>query len=255
MPMHMIAYNSTVSAAPSAAQAITPVPDSTVTISGNLVYVPDKYNQVLTFAGIVGAGSMTDTHLEAPSLRGEFFPYLSSMTVGTYFADQFSGENLRDNPLQLQTNEGLEFFSDANNGATATQVIGLVVLSDGAPSIAKGKMFTMKCTASAALAVGEWVNSALTFDQTLPVGNYDIVGMAVQGTDLRAARLVFIGPSAVTRPGVLATQDSTSPIMPLQRYGNSGVYGSFNSVTPPSVDFLGTVGGTSQTVYLDLIAR
>jgi len=255
MTMHLVAYGKSITTK-GTSQAITPVPDNTVTISGNHIYVPDKYNQ-LVYAGALtkGAQAFTTAQLQSPSLRDMFYPDISPLHLGTNFTGAQQVTDYSQTPIPLVTNEGLDFYSDGGgDGSTAQYAYGLAWLADGAVQPAKGEMVTVRCTAAITLSSATWVNGVLTISQTLPVGNYDVVGMRAEGSGLVAARLAFIGQSAVTRPGVTGVA-SPQIIQGNQfRYGNAGVFGTFNSITPPSLDALGDTG-TAQVVYLDLIPR
>lgn len=252
---HLIAFAASVLSS-GTFQAITPVPDPTVFINGTLLNVPDKLNQVLAAFALTKANSAgTKAQLQSPSLRAMFFPTIAPLNLATTFEGMVNFFDLGDNPIQLVTNEGLQFFNDGGgNGTTAQDVYGIVILGDSKVAPANGKIYTMRATAAVALAARTFVNGALTFDQNLPVGNYDIVGMRARGTGLVAARLVFIGASAVSRAGVPAVADAQGNDFSRFRFGNNGVFGTFNSLTPPSVDCLGDTG-TAQVFEFDLIPR
>lgn len=252
MPFHLIAYEKSITTA-GTLQAITPVPDPTVTINGNHVLVPDKYNQVVGHAGITDANALTQAQLQSPSLREMFFPDVRPLVLATTFSNVLANIMFGDNPLPLKTNEGLDFYTDGGgDGTTAQLSYGLVWLADQPLKPVMGPMFKMRATASIQAAVGAWTNGALTFDQTLPVGKYQIVGMTAQGVGLKAARLVFIGDSAVTRPGCPAVNAVTAQDANQFKKGGIGVYGVFDSTTPPSVDVIGGTG-TAQVFEFDLL--
>jgi len=252
MASHLVGYYKSVLSAGTLA-ALTPVPDPTVTVQGNDLLVPAKYNQVVFGAALTVAHALTQAQLQAPSLRGMYFPDLTPRVLAATFANIQRLGDLSQTPLQLQTNEGLQFFSDGGgDGTTAEACYGLVWLSDGALTPAKGKVYTMRATAAVALAAGSWVNGPLTFNQTLPVGTYSIIGMRAEGANLVAARLVFIGQSAITRPGVPGAGGANTSDLDQFRMGAAGAFGSFDSTTPPSVDCLG-VTDTSQVFEFDLV--
>ncbi len=254
MPQHVVVFSSSILTA-GTNQAITPVPDSTVTIGTNNLYVPAKYNKVLYAAGFGGGTAPTRQQLRAPSLREMFFPEITPANLSGSFTGGRFYTDLAYNPLQLQTNEGLNYYSDGGgDGTTAQLVYGVAILGDSSPAPQKGKIFTIYATAAIGAAVGAWNNGPITLDQTLPVGTYDIVGLRVNAAGLVAARLIFIGASAITRPGVFGTDIINRENYPNFRLGQNGIYGLFDTTTPPSLE---VVGGTStaQTLALDLIKR
>ncbi len=254
MSQHVVVFSSSVLTA-GTNQAITPVPDATVTIGANNLYVPAKYNKVLFAAGYSASVAATRQQLRAPSLREMIFPEITPATlIGAYTGNQFYSDYAQD-PLQLQTNEGLNYYSNGGgDGTTAQLVYGVVVLGDASPAVQKGKIFSLYATTAIAAAVGAWNNGPIVFDQSLPVGTYDIVGMRVTGAGLIAARLIFIGSAAVTRPGVFCTDVVNRENFPQFRMGNNGILGLFNTSTPPSLEIIGGIT-TAQTVVLDLIKR
>ncbi len=110
----------------------------------------------------------------------------------------------------------------------------------------------MRATSAIAQAAFTWVNGGLTFAQTLPVGTYQIIGLRAMSADLIAARLVYIGAAAVTKPGVPGVADMQSVVPAGFGVGEMGVLGQFESTNPPSIDVLGGVSA-SQTYEFDLI--
>jgi len=254
MSIHTVAYYESVTTA-GTLQAITPVSDPTVTINSNAIQVPANYNKVTRVGSVTGSNQGTQVELQSPSLRELYFPDLFVGNLSTTFDNPFDFADLDMSPLQLITNEGLEYYSDAGgDGSTAQAVYGIVFFTDAPIVKATGKERTIRGTLAASASASAWASSQITFGQTIPVGNYDVVGMRVEGAGLVAARLVFVGPSGITRPGCLGNSDANAIGQPAFRHGNFGVLGTFNSTTPPSVEVLG--GSTSaQVIYLDLIKR
>lgn len=254
MPQHMVAFAQAGGfAAAGSLEAVLPVPDPTVTINGNLSYVPDKYNKVVYAGAADGAGFTTRLQLQSPSLRELWYPEVTPLSPNVAFPATGLYMDWSDSPLPLVTSEGLQAFILAS-AAGANPIVG-VIYGDDKKAPTTGKIWSMRATATPTLVFGQWVNAALTFDQPLPVGDYDVVGMRVDGTGIVLARLVFIGPSAITRPGVFCQTAFTDQGDKQFRSGYNGVMGTFNNITPPSIDFLGTAGATTANVTLDLVQR
>ena len=235
---------------------VTPVVDQTVTISGNNLQVPQQTPQLFgaaSFAQASATGSIVQ--LQSPSLREVFFPSFSPQVEAASFAGYPNLIEMFDNPIPLEVNEGLNWYTDQAIAAPTGSVGGVVFLSDGSRKPVMGqRIYTARCTAAITQAANTWVNGAMTFNQTLPVGNYDVVGMRAEATGLYAARLIFVGPSAIVRPGCPGVAANTDLQQPEFRNGKLGVWGSFYSLTPPSLEVLGATG-TTQVVYLDLVPR
>ena len=79
---------------------------------------------------------------------------------------------------------------------------------------------------------------------------YQVVGFRAQGTNLVAARIVFVG--AAFRPGVPAEPNGQVENWEWTRDGQLGVLGQFDVDQPPTIDCLGATD-TSQVFTFDLI--
>lgn len=254
--LHLVGYYSSILSA-GTLQALTPVVDPTVTEQGSDILVPDKLSLVGMFGGVdvtSGYGSATQVELQSPSLREIFFPQSPNLQPLANLDTIRAWSRQLQAPIPLKVNEGLQFFTDAGgNGTTADGIYGLVWLVDGPIQPAKGPIYIVRATAGINQAVGVWTNGQLSFDQTLPVNTYDVVGLAAYAASGVAARLIFVGASAVSRPGTVVRTGGLGDIPPgFELDGSLGVLGSFNSTTPPSVEFLGGTA-TSQTLFLALV--
>lgn len=222
--------------------------DPHIRVSGNDVSIPE---QLANVAGVYAIGAnMTRASLVSPSIRRrypfEIFPIDASATP----TDPWHFHDVAQSIIGLDVDESLN-FQFAESGAGAQRGSGLVWLSDGpiSPDIT-GEIFTIRATGTTTLSTYAWTNCALTFNDTLPAGTYDVLGMHAISTGAIAARLVF--PQYAWRPGVIASTGANVYSGTAFRYGNYGVFGSFTHMTPPTVDFLSSSADTAQTVYLDL---
>ena len=226
------------------------VPDQHVFVSGDDIRVPYKLNHVIGSAVAINDLTVAPrARLESPSLRSFVNYDLQPIVNGLVFGNPPEGILFPDAPLVLTPDESLN-LAVLSNPAAAVVHYGLVWLADGPQPPVKGAAFSVRATAAATLSAGLWVNSAVTFSQTLPAGKYQIVGMRAVGTNLVAARLVFIG--AAHRPGVAACNLAADNDHYLARRGGLGVFGEFDSNTPPSVDCLG-VTDTAQEFVFDIM--
>ena len=109
----------------------------------------------------------------------------------------------------------------------------------------------VRVTAATTLVAFNWTNAALTFDQTLPAGEYMVVGGRFNSAGLLAWRCVF--PGLPWRPGGIGVTSDGGPEGTIFRVGNFGAWGSFRHNTPPTIDFCSATADTSETGHLDLI--
>lgn len=231
--------------------ALAGVTDQVLNVQGNNVRVPAGMNFV------AGSGynadsltAFTTSQIQAPSLRDMWYPDnpFYSLTVGWDQAlapVKWQG----DSAFELVPSENMNFFAQSD-AAGAVKNYGLVWLCDGPVQQVTGDIRTVRCTSSISLLDGTWVNGSLSFSQTLPYGDYQVVGMRAVGASLVAARLVFAG--GVWRPGTVGMASEELVGMPQMMNGMAGDLGVFNTNTPPSLEALGH-SSTSQTIFLDLI--
>lgn len=244
--MHMIAYET--SASEAALTAITPVPDPTLRIAGNDFYVPATLNQVVACAAMVNSATATvRAQLQSPSLRALLNFDINPIVNGLVFGNLPPSARFWQTPLQLVTNEPLDCY--IQNGANVMNR-ALVILADGPIKPVQGKIYTVRATGSASLVTATWVNTQLTFSQTLPSGTYQVVGFRAWSANLVAARIYFVG--SPWRPGSFGLNTAANNEWPDFRYGNTGVWGQFDNTVPPTVDCLG-ITDTAQEFEFDLI--
>lgn len=230
------------------------IADPILQTAGDDLSVPALNQLVLAAAG-VGSGGDGFARLESPSLlrRSRFFinPVNGNADGDPEPDSPPAVLDMRSNPLQLEQDEEITASIDSDTTAASMQwVFGW--FADGPIVPATGPMFTIRATNGNTLVSGVWTNGALTFSDNLAVGRYAIVGMRYIGATALAARLVFVG-GAGWRPGVLGCDSDSDKDFPPFRMGGMGVFGEFESIQPPSVDFLANAGDTAQEIYFDLI--
>ena len=225
--------------------------DQVLNVTGNNIRVPEQLPFILGASTFISAQpSAIEAQLQAPSLRDMWYPDLFSANEVAF--DGFSLQTVDwfdQNAFSLVPSENLNYFTAVTAGAVV-DIYGLVWFSDGAPAEVTGDIKTVRCTSTIDEVKTSWVNGELSFDQVLPYGDYQVVGMRVQGETPVAARLVF--PGGTWRPGAIASFNQAQAGMPQMRMGKAGAMGVFNTNVPPSVDVLGDTG-SDQTYWLDLI--
>lgn len=221
-----------------ALELVTGVADQHVRVSGNDIYVGDL-NQVIAYAA--SGKTITDARLSSPSLRRVALEDIGSVQAVAYDADHYAWEAIwkTESPRLLESDEALNLLTQ---GTIGDDTCGVVLLADGPIVPVSGDIVTIGFTANIASTVRSWTNGAVTFEQTLPVGRYQIVGCDLFSTvaaKARAFRLVPIGevnrPGGFTRPLRTATGETTK----IQRMGGLGVWCEFDHLTPPTIDLLG----------------
>lgn len=248
---HLAAYFESIDAA-GALTELAAVNDPAIFTSGDDIRVPPEVPFLIGEAAAIEATSATRVQITSPSLRRVADLDVSPFDTGLVID---SGDKVvmhPYNPIALNAGESVNLLH-LNNPAGATAQYGLIWLGDGAQQAINGDIFTVRTTMSVTAVLGSWINGAITFAQDLPVGNYDVVGMRVVEATTVAARLIF--PGGALRPGVQALGAETSTDNWAHRRGKMGVWGTFHTNAPPTVDILAAAGAITPVVYLDLIAR
>lgn len=143
----------------------------------------------------------------------------------------------------------------SNSGAGGVRAVGGLWVAAGDMGFTPGSITTLRCTGTISATLNAWTFGNFAFDQTLPAGRYQVVGLDVVGAGLVFARLVFTGgsgvqgmrPGVIARPTVLIYQDMTF------RMGNFGLFGVFDSTAPPGLEVFATAANSAQTIFIDVI--
>ena len=249
MPFTTIAWSESQDAA-AAWVKVLGVPDTSVSVSGDDIYCP-SLNQIIMYGGACDLTVASQMRFTSPSmLEFGFEEYISNLGSGLTFGDPPQVTDKRSNPIELTEQEAIqnELY---NNPGSAAASYAFMCLSDGPVSpIVGGPIRTVRCTAAASLAALTWASSSLTFPVSLRAGNYQCVGARCNSTNGVVFRLLFQG--SPWRPGGIVVNDEAEIGNDIQRQGQMGVWGEFDSRTTPQIEILG-VTDSAQEVFLDLI--
>jgi len=225
------------------------VQDTSVFTSGKDIRVPLPLPTIIGEVAMTGAANLIGSQVQSPSLRTIANIDVEPVVDSILFGDPPEAMMHPMNPIPVTGDEAVNFAINSDDGGNRSHY-GFIWFADGAQATVNGEIYSITATANATLVHGVWVNSNLTFNQVLPVGNYQVVGMRARGTNLVAARLVFVG--GTWRPGVPAVNSIADLDAKHFRYGRMGVLGEFHTNTPPTLDCIGATD-TAQTITLDVI--
>lgn len=232
---------------------ISAVLDQHVRVNGTDLFVPEL-NQLIAVAGGVETTVESFLRLTSPSLRAmarfQIEPYNGAAAGAVEPATPHVITDLRDNPLVLVPQETLN--AEVNSNPAAAQIQwALCWLADAPVQPAKGKIFSTIATGATALVAGTWTPVPITFDEDLPRGRYQLVGMRCRSAGCVAGRMVFIGGR--WRPGCMGVDAQTDLENPMFRNGGLGVWGEFEDVDTPSVEVLSVSADAAEDFVFDLI--
>lgn len=232
-------------------QPVNGVLDQSMTLdSSNRFAIPGPWQ--LFAAAVVGI-NLQNARINAPSLRSfilpEIYPTIPAAAIPSGKGPIILGKN---GPRFASQEYAIVEISRA--GADAQPVTwGMWIGPDITPAAA-GQPFCAVATATITLVAGSWVLGSLAFNQTLPAGRYQVVGMGVTAATSAFARLVFPGLSQY-RPGVMVqVAYGDFPWTDDFHYGKMGSMGEFVHNAPPSIEVLGlSAGATAITAFLELV--
>lgn len=227
---------------------LTPVSDQIVTINNNAI-VPFTDRRLL--AMYAGGTALTQVLLSSPTLLQNGRPAVYPIDSGAIGGNLPATYRPMQHGLIIPGREQTSVLV-SHAGAGSDQIAAMMFHTPSFKPAPPGPYKTIPATVTGALGNLTW--SLLTFALTagLKRGRYAVVGMAVEGVNVLAARLVF--PQQVERPGCLGTVDATLYEWDDYRYGNMGLYGYMDNDNLPQIEIFG-VGVLSGTVniYLDII--
>jgi hypothetical protein len=248
MAFHIVAFTSTITTGTTLKQLTASV-DGVVTPLANGLVVPGL-NKV-AMAMHVGTNA-TRYQLYAPSLRDYANFDGDPVQTGTVWASPLSCADMRMNPLTLQPGEELDAYVLHSDAGTQRQWVG-VILSDGALQPIQRPSFSVHWTSTTTLVANAWTQVNPTLDQSLPYGNYAVIGARFYSATGLLARFLPVG-GPLWRPGGIVNQTYVSLEAPGQRYGGFGQWLNFNSTAPPSMQYLASAADTAEEGVWDLVA-
>lgn len=254
MSFHLVAYYGlTTSPDPT---YLVPVTDMVLPSTATGFLLPNPLMIVAACANLPAGGGtqILRASIQAPSLLRVGYPYIRPIGHGETTDPNVM--NLLSNPLQLPASENVSILI----GATAADAPAytLLWLADELVPVPQGEKFVLRFTGPAtSVSPSTWTPvGTVSFDQSLPPGAYTVVGFEHWSPHAVAARLVF--PGCQMRPGTLSVR-GTAPFPSNYRTdrifyeGRIGVYGSFNSFAPPSLEVLSTADDSAHEGYLTVI--
>lgn len=203
-------------------------------------------------AAYVGSASIERARFSSASLQASgALPYLAPLSgseepgVPTVFHD------LRMAPIAISADENLQLQVENDGAASAEDVVGLVWMG-AAPSQAQGAWRTIRATTTAsAMTAHQWNTRAVSLDDDLPAGTYEIGGVTAIGTSLIAGRTVQ--KDSIYKPGFLCYDTIQDANAMTFRHGKFGTYGTFKHDQPLDIEFFpDAADNESQEIYLDI---
>lgn len=248
MPMHLLAYAGSVTAATSPV-TLPGLVDPVVTRSQTSgLYILQQRLQAI--AGLGMSAGMARVQLSSPTLRQINIPYFRPINVGALPNANGQVCWMGDQPLMLPAMEELgPLFTTVT--ALAEDAFFLLWVADSVTPVPPGPILTARATATFTAVAGQWTLGNFTMEQALPTGSYALVGSECISTTGIAHRFAIF--NQVFRPGSLSHQaagDLTDMRLLSRRLGT---YGTFNNTSIPQIEVLCGAADTAHEIYLHLV--
>lgn len=226
------------------------VSDQHIKVSGEKIY-PYQYNHLIGAMAYPGALAL-EARLVSPALRRVNPFYITPVEIALVPTQPLAAIFHPLSPISLSDNEALECEIRATGGA-AREASAVAFLAPGATPPVNGEIFTINCEITMAIVLHSWEYSEISFPDSLPIGNYRIVGARAVVANGVAFRFVPVGESH--RPGGICAQDVDENDPDLQRFGGLGNWCAFNTMQAPGMEVLCSTAAGSATyqVYIDAI--
>lgn len=244
---HLSAFRESLAAGSTFLQ-VNAVADQILTQSAQSNFIAPSGSRIA--AAIGGGVDAAAARINTPSARFVGFPSVAPLGTGTTAVNPpnlaFWGEY---GPKPRDADEVSYEAFHSNVGAQVQW--GLMWWMFQRRPWTPGVQYRLRWTAAITGVVGSWASGALSFDQTLPSGVYEIQGMNAFGTNLLGARLIF--PGGGWRPGVLAMNTLSSSPRREFTDGSFGVFGQFDSVNQPTLEIFVEAANSAQQGFFDLV--
>lgn len=247
MKHHLLAFGGAAQDFSAGLVTVPPIADGLIRFNSNVIQTTDDWK---IWASFVGGNDITQCRLNSASLRIRGFPNLTPLNDSHLAGSRPGVYDCRDYPLMLRSMENASL--QATNAAAA-DAIALFTMSrdNGNMNINHAALRKVRFSAALTSVAFGWSSEVnLVLSDDLESGRYEVYGMECFEADGIAARLVF--KDQVERPG-LPMQQLVSDIGSDIYMGGLGVWGSFDSITPPFIQSIhGAAAAQTLTGYLYL---
>lgn len=227
---------------------ITPVTDSVFLIQ-NSHFVPQS--DLYLFAAAAMEATPSRVRIVTASLRIPSTPWLRPLITGAIPPNIPVIPDYRANPLLLKALEEVQVWATSAIAMGNEHFTSLLFVGDTITPPPQGNIVTMRGTSTTAATVNAWTQLTMTWQDTLPFGQYGIVGLQHFSANAQACRLVVNGQ--LWRPGALSVNALGNYTHPMFTKGGLGLWGTFRSTAMPIPEVLCDAANATHEVYLEFV--
>ena len=216
---------------------INAITDGWATVQNNhfIFQQPYKLTSFIAFASNITRGQ-----LNTPHWRFVNQPEIQPVTTAWGDVQGLTIPMISPPFLTIPAIDEVQFLA-SNPAASTTGIWGAMWVHDGRFNIQQGDIYPARFTYSATTATGSWVRTNITFDNSLPAGRYQVVGLDLIGNAHRLGRLRFQEYSMM--PGVPVRNTAIATFRDNWRYGKYGSFGEFEQTAQPSLEIISELAG------------
>ena len=225
---------------------IAPVQDPIMLIQ-NGHFVP-QVDQFIHYAYYGAAGTGTRARFDSATLRQLSDPWIRPVSGAIVPPDEPNIADYRARPLRVRGLEELILIGSQVTGGAAFVVCVAGIAKVPLRSAPQADVIAMRGIGATAMVAGAWTQAAITWEDTLPAGQYVVVGLEFIGVTAIAGRLIF--EDQVERPGCVGSGLIASSPSPMFQNGGLGEWGRFNANRMPNFEGLCNAADAAQEVFL-----
>lgn len=245
---HLTAWFGTTPAAVQTAFDLPPLAEPNFHIQNAHVIIPRPMNLLAAWAG---AAAMTQARFNSGSIRQVNPLYIVPTELNVLPTSNGPLADWTHNPFRIIGPEELVVETGSSNAAGEKQKVLAWIGDDMKTPSPVGPQYNLKFTSTTAAVIDAWSQLAITFETSLPLGSYAVIGCEMFSTNLVAFRLIF--DNMYWRPGALGKQATQHRQRDLFSDGTLGMWGVFNTISMPRVEVLCNVADAVFTGFLKVV--
>lgn len=245
MGYHVLAYQT--SGFGVSNQDMSPVADAIFSIQ-NGHFLP--HVDLNVYGAYFGGANLLAVRLVTPRSRQIVPPPLYPIQGALLPPDRPHIVDRRNNPFKLNAVEEVSLQANLG-GAGSLPNVAVLFAGTSLDMVPAGDIYSLHGTSTTAAVPMQWTPINITWDQTIPAGNYTMIASQQQSTNAIAHRWVF--KTAVMRPGFLSVTAIPNISEPSWYYGGWGILGTFNTYTYPQMEVLCNVADTAHDCVMNII--
>lgn len=243
---HTVAYHSSFTSV--AETEIAAVSDQAMMITNN--HIVPQQDVKLLYAAAAGA-TLVRSRLDSPKMHTISSSDIVNISAAASFGSPQHFDDYYRNPFTFRRLEEIQAFAThtAVGAEDNSAILGFSIADMPVPP---GDIWTIRGLATGTLVAFTWSDvGSITWQQTLPQGQYAVIGAEFQSAGALAGRFTFEGNPF--RPGAPAITAEGNLVDNRFLWGGLGVWGTFHNTFMPNVAILSASADTSEHIKMQVV--